>query len=253
MSTIQFTQRDATGRMHPATLALMRAAVAADHATFIVDGRPWHWRIGDDAAQLCADPDRLRSASPDRDRLLTISCGAALHYALTVLSGTGVRTEVVRFPDPINAALLATIRVTGQGPAAPAAIRLHRAIALRRTDAGPLADTQVAPAALHRIVDAVNEQGAHLRILATVEVPTNGTPRPGTYAVLSTEVDGPAGWLAAGEALSAALLTATVDRLSALPINDLTGWPTSESGYLMVALRIGAPGAAPDHHGGDRP
>jgi hypothetical protein len=219
----------------------MRAAVAAEHAPALLAGQPWDWRIGDATAELCVDRNRQRSARPIHDRLLVISCGAALHHALAALAGAGVTTEVARFPDQANLDLLARISVTGTEQVTPAAVRLHRAIALRRDDSPPLADTGVARDALARIDDAVLAHRAVLHVLRPEAVAIAGNQHPGTYALLITEVDGPAGWLAAGEALSAAMLTATVDQLVAVPISDPVDWPVNGHGYPMVALRIGAP------------
>jgi hypothetical protein len=71
------------------------------------------------------------------------------------------------------------------------------------------------------------------------------------YAVLLAEEDTPTGWLAAGEALSAVLLTATLDRLAVSPMSDVVEVPATrqlvralvgEVGYPVLALRFGVPG-----------
>jgi hypothetical protein len=71
------------------------------------------------------------------------------------------------------------------------------------------------------------------------------------YAVLLADEDSPAGWLAAGEALSAVLLTATLDRLAVSPMSDVVEVPAArqlvrelvgEVGYPVLALRFGVPG-----------
>ncbi len=71
------------------------------------------------------------------------------------------------------------------------------------------------------------------------------------YAVLLCDEDAPAGWLAAGEALSAVLLTATLDRLAASPMSDVVEVPAARQllrdlvggvGYPVLALRFGIPG-----------
>jgi hypothetical protein len=74
--------------------------------------------------------------------------------------------------------------------------------------------------------------------------------RQARYAVLFTDGDDPASWLAAGEALSAVLLTATTDRLATSPMTDVIEVPAARrtlydllghTGHPMVALRLGIP------------
>jgi hypothetical protein len=76
------------------------------------------------------------------------------------------------------------------------------------------------------------------------------------YAVIFTDGDTPRDWLAAGEALSAVLLTATADGLATSVMSDLVEVPIarvqlrrilSNLGYPAVVVRVGraAPRAAP--------
>jgi hypothetical protein len=76
----------------------------------------------------------------------------------------------------------------------------------------------------------------------------SGTDRSATYAVLAGDVDEPAGWLRAGEALSAVLLTAVDQGLSVSPMSDVAEVPGTRAllrgvlagiGYPFLALRIG--------------
>jgi hypothetical protein len=78
--------------------------------------------------------------------------------------------------------------------------------------------------------------------------------RYGRYAVLFTDADDPGAWLAAGGALSAVLLTATIERLAVSPMSDVVEVPVTRQrlrgllggiGYPALALRIGIPGGAP--------
>ncbi|NJC72342.1 nitroreductase [Planosporangium thailandense] len=316
---IQFTEPRAARQQRPATRALAKAAVAAGRAPSIFNSQPWRWCIADDVAQLRADRDRqLTTVDPD-GRLLTVSCGAALHHARTALAGVGFATHVDRLPDPGDPDLFARIRVVDAGEPQRAAVRLQLAMALRHTDRRPFADVEVPPPALRRLREAAEEQGAHLRILRPEDVVTlaaaavaaagteltdplyraelsawtgrpagardgippetaahpeprpvplrnldpGGVPDPAThdvvdryacYAILYTDTDTPVDWLAAGEALSAVLLTATDERLAASPISDVIEVPAARrllcdlldgAGYPMVALRIGVPGDGP--------
>ncbi|MGC9665153.1 Acg family FMN-binding oxidoreductase [Planosporangium sp. 12N6] len=173
MAMIQFTEPIAARQGRPATRALTQAAVAAGRAPSIFNSQPWRWRIADDAADLRADRQRqLRTADPD-GRLLTISCGAALHHAGVTLAGGGFATEVARLPDAGDPDLLARIRVTGTtGPPRRQAVRLQLAMALRHTDRRPFADVEVPAAALDRLCVAADDHGAHLRLLHPEEVVT---------------------------------------------------------------------------------
>jgi len=313
MSAIEFTSRAPTGNASTASRALARAIVAARRAPSVFNSQPWRWLIADGVAHLRADRERgLRAIDPD-GRLLTVSCGAALHHARVALAGMGVLAEVSRFPDPVDPDLLARIQVTGLGVAEPAAIREQQAMALRRTDRWPFADIEVPAELVERLRAAAEAQGAHLHVLrpdavvtlsvaaqvaAAAEladpayraelaewtvrsaaydgvpaltavapgprvVPlrdfTPGAPVPQSgdvvdrhacYAVLFTDSDTARSWLAAGEALSAVLLTATMDRLAASPMSDVVEAPASRRlmrellsgiGYPTLALRLGVP------------
>ncbi|HEX7745206.1 MAG TPA: nitroreductase [Micromonosporaceae bacterium] len=76
----------------------------------------------------------------------------------------------------------------------------------------------------------------------------DGTDRGATYVVLFGRSDGPADWLRAGEALSALLLTAVDEGLSAAPLSDPVevNWPRrltrgllSEPGEPFLVVRVG--------------
>jgi hypothetical protein len=276
MPTIEFTGRGPAGRGGLAS-ALARAAVAARRAPSVLDSQPWRWRISEDLAELRADrADRAgRLPTVGRyGRLLVISCGAALDHAVTALAGAGAQVKVEALPDPGDLDLLARLYVTGFGPVHPEAVRRHRAIALRRTDRCPLAEAEVPEPALRRLRDSAEQSGAHLHLLPPADVvdltvalsraagpqpadPHHRTDRYPRYAVLLTDHDTPTGWLAAGQALSAVLLTATLDQLTATPLNDIIEaqhlhTPIDATAHPMLTLRLGIPAQAtpppkPDH------
>lgn len=315
MPVIEFTDRGAVAQAPQATRALARAAVAARRAPSVLNSQSWRWRIADTTAQLRADRERQLTTIDPGGRLLTVSCGAALHHFRTALAGTGTLAEVTRLPDPADPDLLAVVRVTGFAAAEPAAVRRQQAMALRRTDRRPFADIDVADEALERLRAEAEENGGHLHLLrpddvvtlavaadraATVEfadpayraeladwttraadgdgvsAATAGhrLPRPvpvrdlapgvragsaaGTelvdrrarYALLFTDADDPQAWLRAGEALSALLLAATMERLAVSPLSDVVEVPAARRllhdllggvGYPMLALRVGVP------------
>lgn len=175
MATIEFADRSAATRPAQATRALTRAAMAARRAPSIFNSQPWRWRIAGDAAELRADRQRQLSVVDPDGRLLTLSCGAALHHARVALVGEGVTAEVFRMreptdPEPADPDLLARVRFTGTRAAPPAAIRAQQAIALRRTDRRPFADVAVPVDAIEELRVAAEREGAYLHVLRPDDV-----------------------------------------------------------------------------------
>jgi len=75
----------------------------------------------------------------------------------------------------------------------------------------------------------------------------SGTDKSATYAILFTDVDTPAGWLAAGEALSELMITATQHAINVNPMSDVAEVTQTRSilyhllanlGHPMLALRL---------------
>lgn len=268
-------------------------------------------------------PDRERQlpvADPE-GRLLTISCGTALHHARIALAAAGWEPVVQRFPDPEQPELLARITLGAHIGVAPEAMHHFQTAEIRRTDRRPLSNVPVPPDAIAAVRDAVAEQGARLHVLraeqvsvlavavaraealsaeeeplreelarwvggsrpegtglpdasiplqpphttvpqrdfgapGTLTAPGEGTDRYATYAVIFGDQDNPAGWLPAGEALSAAWLVATEHGVSLLPFSapveasvtrvTLLGI-LSGLGQPYLAVRLGIPD--PDHAG----
>lgn len=144
---------------------LAAAAISAGAAPSIHNTQPWHWRIHDGVADLYAVPARQLLASDPERRMLLVSCGAALDHACVGLAAEGVSIDVVRFPQPANPDLLATVSVTGRIPVTPAAIRLVQTIAIRHTDRRPLLDEPLTPSAVTALRDAVAASGAGIDVL----------------------------------------------------------------------------------------
>jgi len=155
----------------------------------------------------------------------------------------------------------------------PLAVRRQQAIALRRTDRRRFADVDVPVALLVGLRTTAESEGVHLHLLDPDDVITlavgadpaaavrsadlRDRAEPGDrharHAVLFTDTDDPKAWLASGEALSAVLLTATIDRLAVSPVSDVMEVPANRQrlrellggiGYPAVVLRIGMPAAA---------
>ena len=86
--------------------------------------------------------------------------------------------------------------------------------------------------------------------------PGEQTDHSALYAVIFTDEDTPLEWLRSGEALSAALLTATANGLGTAPMSDVTELTVtreqlrhllSDAGVPQLAVRVGhaAPGEPP--------
>ena len=251
MPTIEFTDRDPTMRAQAATGVLVRAAAAANRAPSVFDSQPWRWRVAGNAAELRADRTGQPGAADPHGRLLTMSCGAALHYARTALAGAGVLATLERLPEPSDPDLLARVRVAGFVTPGPAAIRLQRAMVLRHTDHHPVADLAVSGAALRALGAAAQGEGARLYLLDASDAVTlarlTGQVGYVRCAILCADADTPAAWLAAGEALSAVLLTATLERLAVAPMTGVVEVPAARDllrdphgvGFPMLALGVG--------------
>jgi hypothetical protein len=174
-----------------------------------------------------------------------------------VLAGSGTAVEAARMPDPADSDLLARLRVTGFGPPTPDAVRWQQAIALRCVDRRPLADVEVPGTALVRLRAAAQQQGGHLYLLRpedAVRAGADPVDQGARFVALCTDADTPACWLTAGEALSAVLLAATVERLACSPVSgmvdppaklrllrEVLGYEGYSAIYPAIVLRIGVP------------
>jgi hypothetical protein len=149
---------------------LIGAAAAAGRAPSILNTQPWRWRLESGRLELFAERSRQLPVTDPQGRLLTISCGAALHHARTALAAAGWPAHVTRLPDPDEPDLLATLAVTGPAPASEAAARLAQAIPIRHTDRRPVSETPVSDAHLNAIAAAARAE-SHLQILTHYQVP----------------------------------------------------------------------------------
>lgn len=165
-----------------ATHALVAAVTSAALAPSIHNTQPWRWRIEGGTADLYADLSRqLRIADPDR-RLLTLSCGAALHHARVALAAAGVGVATTRLADPHDANHhlatvdpadpdhLARIVVTGSVVVTDAAVRLNQMTAIRHTDRRPLLDRSLPPEAIPTLRDVALGFGIGVHPLTSDQV-----------------------------------------------------------------------------------
>jgi nitroreductase len=146
--------------------ALTAAATAGGLAPSIHNTQPWHWRVRSDRLELWAVTDRQLAESDADGRLMTVSCGAALHHARVALAAEGYQVVVRRLPDVNRPALLAIIEITGRQPVTPRAMRLYQAINVRYTDRRPVTGERPTSTAVERLTDAAVAQGVHLAVLS---------------------------------------------------------------------------------------
>jgi hypothetical protein len=140
---------------------LAKAAAAALGAPSVLNTQPWRWRIGGDLAELHADRRRQLHAIDPHARLLTLSCGIALHHARTALTALGAATDVTYLTDRN---LPATIRLTGANAPTDASSRLFRAMSARRCDRRPFAERYLPDHTLDGLRAAAEHHGAHLHL-----------------------------------------------------------------------------------------
>jgi nitroreductase len=147
---------------------LAEATIAALRAPSILNTQPWCWRLIGDTAELWVEPGRqLANVDPD-GRMLMISCGIALHHALTALHAGGYAGEVHRLDDERKPDRVAWLR---RGSRCDADYVLYNAIYERHTDRRPFADTAPTGADLDALRNAAERHGAHLHLLTKAQVP----------------------------------------------------------------------------------
>ncbi|GAB3510958.1 Acg family FMN-binding oxidoreductase [Phytohabitans suffuscus] len=154
----------------PTTAALAEAAEAAGYAPSVHNTQPWRWRVTRAGLDLYAARDRqLRMADPD-GRLLTISCGTALHHALVALAAEGWSAAVTPLPDPADPDLLARITAAGRTAVTPDAMRRFQSVRVRHTDRRPVSDTPAGEDAIEAIGRAVRAEGLELHLLTRDQI-----------------------------------------------------------------------------------
>src|SRR5688572_19511848 len=113
------------------TQVLARAARTAGYAPSIHNTQPWRWRVAGSALDLYAEHDRQLPVTDPMGRLLTLSCGAALHHVRLAIAAEGWHTEVRRLPDAGDPDRLATLTLTDRAAPDPRVTRLEQAIMIR--------------------------------------------------------------------------------------------------------------------------
>ncbi|TNH31133.1 nitroreductase [Micromonospora orduensis] len=171
---------------------------------------------------------------------------AALTRLRTAAEANGANLHVVRM-DQMPMLAVATAQAAATELADPA----YRAELIRWTNRPACSGDGVpASTAVRQAPRRVPVRDYALGAEPGLEV-GDGNDRGATYAILFGADDEPAAWLRAGEALSALLLTAVVEGLSAAPLSDAIeqAWPRRlmrdllaglGEPYLIVRLGVGA-------------
>jgi nitroreductase len=147
------------------TAALAQAARMGGYAPSIHNTQPWRWRVSGADLELYAVPDRQLAVTDPSGRMLTVSCGAALHHARVELAAAGWAVTVGRMPEEADPDLLARLTVTGHADVTPAAVRALQTLRIRHTDRRPVSDTPVSGATLDAMRQAAQAEGAGLHVL----------------------------------------------------------------------------------------
>ncbi len=157
----------------PNQQVLYHAAEAALAAPSIFNTQPWAWTVRGERLELRADRSRQLASVDPSGRLLTVSCGVALHHAVTAISGyTPHAAHVSLLPDATDPDLFAVLRLADPVPPDRRSGGLLRAIATRRTDRRPFQKVPIDGADLDRLVVACARQNAHLYVVPWHQVST---------------------------------------------------------------------------------
>lgn len=149
----------------PLTTVLTAAAATAGRAPSVHNAQPWRWRVLPDALELRVARDPELAVTDPESRLLTLSCGAALHHARMVMAAEGWTPVVERLPNPAEPELLARLTSPKRSDSDPDATRLARYIPGRHTDRRPVSGEHVSSAALDEITGSATAGGGRLQIL----------------------------------------------------------------------------------------
>lgn len=150
---------------------LAQAAHLALHAPSVFNTQPWRWRVGAGSLELYADRDRHLGIVDADDRLITMSCGAALHHARAAILAAGHQAEVDRWPEVEQPDLLARLRLAGSHRPCADELDMAYAITARRTDRRAFADTPVPADLVARLRAVAEAEGVHLHLVRDGQMP----------------------------------------------------------------------------------
>jgi nitroreductase len=161
LAELESALRRAAGPVFPHRAEAVVAA--AVQAPSLHNAQPWRFRVRGDVLELRADRTRQLPATDPTGRQLTVSCGAALLGARLAVQHLGHTPVVHAFPAPDDTDLLAELRaVASSAPESSDVPRLLEAMARRRSHRGRFEPTPVDPAAVFRLQDAAEQEGARL-------------------------------------------------------------------------------------------
>jgi nitroreductase len=229
------TRRTDYDRVARAIVDIARRAPSVDNT------QPWTWCPDRADLGLRADLARALPASDPDGRLLTISCGAALHYARTAAEAMGWDTRVDLLPCPGDPGLLARLRLA-PGHVPPEAPAVLDSLRRRHTERRRFTDRPLPDDLLRRlaetvrvpgvVVSAVTDRVLRGRVEGLIEdarLARGGdqapaappAPTTGGLLVIGSTTDDRSAWLRAGIALTGLWLRATSDGLGVVPLSQV--------------------------------
>jgi hypothetical protein len=225
--SVDFTEPTGVARAHSAGGPLGQATLATLRAFSLYHAQPWRWRVHDHVAELWIDRDREPQPGVDH-RLVTVSGGLSLDHARVALSAVGHTPEVTRLPDPDRPDLLGTLRAARPHRPTSADVRAYQAMMQPVPRSTGRMTAPVGPDRFATLL-AAPPAGIHLDLLPDRQPHAS-------YAVLSTDADEPAAWLAAGELLSVVLIRSGYRGVRVRPLNAAAEQPLSRQ--LLAAQRL---------------
>lgn len=156
--------------MTDTAIVLRDAANTAVAAPSIFNTQPWRWQVAGSVLRLWAGRERQLLVADPEGRMLTISCGVALHHACVALAAAGHAPVVTRLPDPDDPDLLAEISIGGTHLPSELEALLRKAIPRRRTDRRAFGPEPVPSNVRSALVAAAETHDAHLHLIHRDEV-----------------------------------------------------------------------------------
>jgi hypothetical protein len=151
---------------------LYEAAARATLAPSILNTQPWHWQVHRSSLDLFADTSRQIQSIDRQRRLLTLSCGGALHHACVTLRARGMAPDVDREPDKAQPDLLARIRTTAPHEVSRADLTEAASIGQRHSDRRVIAArAPVNPRDIELLRRAADDCGAQLHRVTAEQRP----------------------------------------------------------------------------------
>jgi nitroreductase len=149
-----------------------KAIRLACRAPSLHNSQPWRWVVGDAAADLFVDHERVIRSVDSSGREALISCGAALGHFRIAMSAAGWKANVDAFPDPSERDHVASLDMSRHESVTAAERDRAEAILMRRTDRLPFhapSHWELLESALRKTID---DRKVTLDVLADDARPT---------------------------------------------------------------------------------